>query len=236
MIDIHCHILHGIDDGPQDIKESVEMAQIAYNDGIRHIIATPHFSANHYSHRGLVRDKVNELQNQLHIHNIGITIHTGNEVRLESPAFIEEHSRDENFFYLGAASQFILLEQVWEGYCEETPKIVKSFMKRGITPIIPHPERHFFFRDNPQLLIDLINQGCLTQVTVDSLLGKNSEETMTFSHWLIEQNYVHVIATDAHNVRRKPNLSEGFRIVTEIAGNQRTDDIHRRLEQIIGFN
>lgn len=234
MIDIHCHILPGIDDGAQDMKESIEMARIAYDDGIRHIIATPHFSADHYTHRRRVRDKVNELQNQLHLHNIGITVHAGHEVRLENPAFIEEHTRNESYFYLGAASKFILLEQVWEGYCEETPKIVESFMKRGIRPIIPHPERHFFFRDRPQLLIDLIRQGCFTQVSVDSLLGKNSNDALTFSHWLIEQDYLHVIATDAHNVRRKPNLSEGFRIVAEIAGDQRTDEIRLRLQQIIG--
>ncbi|MFD0675609.1 MULTISPECIES: tyrosine-protein phosphatase [unclassified Paenibacillus] len=233
MIDIHCHILPGIDDGPPDIMESIEMAQIAYDDGIRHIIATPHFSADHYTHRQRVRDKVDELQNQLHLHNIDVTIYAGHEVRLENADFIKEHTLSENYFYLGAACKFILLEQVWEGYCKETPEIVESFLKRGIRPIIPHPERHFFFRDHPQLLVNLIDQGCLTQVSVDSLLGKNSEEARSFSHWLIENDYMHVIATDAHNVRRKPNLSEGFRIVTEVAGEERADEIRWRLEQII---
>jgi protein-tyrosine phosphatase len=152
MIDIHCHILYGIDDGAQDLQESIEMARLASKDGIRHLFATPHF---------------------------------------------------------------------------------KWFIQRGTRPIIPHPERHYFFRKQPELLTRLIDEGCWTQVSVDSLLGKNSDDAMDFAHRLIDDDLVHILATDAHNLHRKPNLSDGFRMVTERSGSQKAKEIHSRAQQIL---
>jgi protein-tyrosine phosphatase len=233
MIDIHCHILYGIDDGADDMKESIEMARLAYQDGIRHIIATPHFSANYFNHKEIVQNKVKELQENLNLEQIPITIHPGNEVRLESADFIYEHAREENFCFLGNHSKFILLEQTWKQYCEETIEIVKWFQENGKVIILPHPERHFFFRKNPLLLKQLIDLGCWTQVSVDSMLGKNSDEVKDFSTWLLENNYVHTLATDAHNIHRKPNLSEGFRLVAALAGKQRAEEILKRMDSIL---
>lgn len=233
MIDLHCHILYGIDDGAKDLNESIEMARLAYQDGIRHIIATPHFTGNYFNHKQIVLTKVQELQEKLKQEHIPITIHPGNEVRLESASFIYNHAKEENFCYLGHSSKFILLEQTWKQYCEETIDIVKWLHERGKFIIIAHPERHFFFRKNPLLLKQLIDMGCWTQVSVDSMLGKNTDEAKDFSTWLLENNYVHTLATDAHNIHRKPNLSEGFRLVTALVGKKRSDEILTRMDSIL---
>jgi protein-tyrosine phosphatase len=233
MIDIHCHILSGLDDGAQDIRESVAMARIAYQDGIRHIIATPHFNASYFNHRELVLNKVRQLQRELDRLRIRITVSPGNEVRLESADFIYEHAKKDHFCYLGPSDKYILLEQRWTEYSKETLTIVRWFLGRGTTPIIPHPERHTFFRSDPQLLVNLIDAGAWTQVSVDSLLGRNSEDAKAFAEWLVNNGHAHTLATDAHNIRRKPNLSAGIAIVRKLAGEQAAKRILERMDGIV---
>jgi protein-tyrosine phosphatase len=233
MIDIHCHILWGIDDGAKDLNESLEMARIAYEDGIRHIIATPHFNNTFLNDRAIVLNKLQELQTALDEAGIQVRIHPGSEIRLENQEFFEEHDKTSRFHFLGHTEKFVLLEQRWEDYEPSTVAVVQSLRARGITPIIPHPERHWFFRDNPELLAALIEAGAWTQVSVDSLLGKNNEEAQNFSEWLIARGWLHTLATDAHNVNRKPNLSLGYERVRQLAGEQRCREIASRAEGMI---
>lgn len=233
MIDIHCHILDGIDDGAKTLEESVEMARFAYDDGIRHIIATPHFCKKFMTEKSLQLQKIEQLQRELDRVGIAITIHPGSEVRLENAAYIYDHANQNQFYYLDSARRFILLEQCWGDYCADTEQVVKWFLDQGTTPIIPHPERHPFFRVNPDLLTNLISLGVWTQVTADSLIGKNGMEAETFGRWLIVNDYVHTLATDAHSTVRRSNLSEGIRVVREIAGEERVQQILSRMNSIL---
>lgn len=232
MLDIHCHILHEVDDGAKDLEEAVAMARVAYEDGVRAIIATPHFCGSMLTDVDIVMRKLEELQTELDRHGIGLTIHPGNEVRLESRAFLEEHKRNRRFAYLGEKGRFLLLEQRWSDYEQETADVVRSLLDEGVTPIIPHPERHDFFRREPELLLQLIEHGAWTQVSADSLAGRNGPEAASFAEWLSRRGYVHTIATDAHNVRRKPNLFEGLRKYEEYAG---TDARKRLEERVLGI-
>ncbi|MCQ6559440.1 tyrosine-protein phosphatase [Paenibacillus mendelii] len=233
LTDIHCHILDGIDDGAKDLQESLEMARIALQHGTHRIVATPHFFEGCITPRDLLQEKVELLQQELDRQEIAVKISTGHEVRLESAAFIQDHLQKESFFYLNAADSFVLLEQRWDRYCPDTEEVLDWFLKRGTTPIIPHPERHFFFRDDPELLSRLIAQGAWTQVSVDSLLGTNGAEAQAFGRQLIERNEVHTLASDAHNIVRKPNLSEGIRLVGEWAGPARVQEITERSHRVV---
>jgi protein-tyrosine phosphatase len=127
----------------------------------------------------------------------------------------------------------VLLEQRWSEYNEDTPDVIRWFTNRGVTPIIPHPERHTFFRSEPKHLEECIEAGAWTQVSADSLLGKNTKDAEQFAIWLLEQDYVHTLATDAHNTNRKPNLSEGFAKVVQWSGAKRADEIMERLSRIL---
>ncbi len=233
VIDIHCHILHGLDDGAKDMDESIQMARLAYEDGIRHIIATPHFNHTYYNHSGIVRKKTEQLQVELDRLGIGVSIHPGNEVRMESYEYVMEHAQKESFCYLADNPAFVLVEQPWIGYVEGSVGIVRWFVERGTTPIIPHPERHLFFREQPELLEDLIAAGAWTQVSVDSLLGKNGDEARFFAYGLIDRGFAYTLATDAHNTTRKPNLAEGFRIVERHAGRTAVQTIAKRMDALI---
>ncbi|SDC18568.1 protein-tyrosine phosphatase [Paenibacillus sp. UNCCL117] len=233
MIDIHCHLLDGIDDGAKTFEESVEMARLAYDDGVRHIIATPHFCNKFMTDKSVQLKKIEQLQRELDREGIAVTVHPGSEVRLESAAYVYDHAEQDRFFYLDAARRFILLEQRWGEYSPDTEQVVKWFLDQGTTPIIPHPERHPFFRDNPELLTNLISLGAWVQVTADSLVGKNGAEAESFGRWLLARNHVHLLATDAHSTVRRSNLTEGLRVVREAAGEERVQAIISRINSIL---
>lgn len=235
MIDIHCHILHGLDDGAGSLEESVEMAKIAWADGTRHIIATPHFSEKYLTDRNLVLQRIEELQREINRLGLSLTIHPGNEVRIDYPAFVEQHVQAESFHYIGAQQRFLLIEQRWTDYDPATPQVLGGFLARGITPVLPHPERHFFFREQPELLTALIEAGVWTQVSVDSLNGTNGEEALRFAFWLADQDYIHTLASDAHSIERKPNLAEGYAIIGARLGLGRAAEIRSRAEEILGL-
>ncbi len=232
MIDIHCHILSGLDDGASDLQESVAMAKLAYKDGIRHIVATPHFCRSFMAKPHIQMAKLRELQQALKRAGVPVVVTPGNEVRLENAEYIYEHEANGDFLYLDARKRFILLEQRWSEYQPQTEEVCKWFLSRGTTPIIPHPERHAFFRNQPELLDRLMALGAWTQVTVDSLLGKNGEEAADFSRQMLRKRQVHVLATDAHNTRRKPNLSKGIRFVRKLVGDDAAHEILQRLDVI----
>jgi protein-tyrosine phosphatase len=233
MIDIHCHILPGVDDGAHNLEESVAMARLAHEDGIRHIIATPHFNCNYYNPIKAVRTKVKELQRVLDTRGIPVSIHPGNEVRLENTEDFYRDLEKGEFGTLDAAGKFLLLEQRFTEYQPDTLEVVTWLHEQGIRVILPHPERHYFFRDQPRMLEKLIAAGVWTQVSADSLIGRNNEEVRRFADWLVDRDFAHTLATDAHNVHRKPNLSEGFRIVRQRAGEGRVDEILARMDTIL---
>lgn len=233
MIDIHCHILPGLDDGAENIEEALEMAKLAEADGITDIIVTPHFN-NHYKIiKSVVDIRVSELQQELINHKIKIRLHAGNEVRIESVPFVLDHLDQNQFHHLGLNQTHLLIEQRFSDYETSTPELFRHFLELGVTPIIPHPERHYFFREQPELLEELIRLGAWTQVSVDSLLGKNNEEAKRFAEWLIKRDYVHTLATDAHNMNRKPNLSVGVERITSLSGQSHADEILTRMNMII---
>ncbi|MFD0962042.1 tyrosine-protein phosphatase [Paenibacillus chungangensis] len=233
MIDIHCHILCGLDDGPSDMNESLAMARIAVADGIHHIIATPHFTLDEAIDRRRVERSTNQLQDLLNEQEIPLKVYPGNEVRLESKDFIHHHFTHDPYAYLDSSQKYLLLEQPWRHYDRDTPEIVHWFAERGTQAILPHPERHSFFREQPELIVELIEAGMWTQITVDSLIGKNGTEVQQFAEWLVQNNMVHTLATDAHNVNRSPNLSDGYAAVRKLKGDQKVEEIQARIHRIL---
>ncbi|MFC3798869.1 tyrosine-protein phosphatase [Cohnella sp. GCM10012308] len=233
MIDIHCHILHGVDDGAKDLDESVAMARIAYEDGIRDIVVTPHFNSLFLTMSDVVHRKLEELQRELDRQDIDIRLHPGNEVQLVSAAFFDEHRRNRSFALLGRPGTHLLFEQRWSGYDPATPEIVQRLLDAGVTPVMAHPERHPFFRDDPELLPRLIELGLWTQVSADSLVGNFGPEAQRYGRALIAAGHAHTLATDAHNVNRKPNLGAGMAVFEEVAGAQARTELDARIRSIL---
>ncbi|NBD27153.1 tyrosine-protein phosphatase [Paenibacillus glycinis] len=233
MIDMHIHILPGVDDGAKNLEESVAMARIAYADGIRDIVVTPHFNGTFLTTADIVHRKVEELQTELDRQGVGIRLHPGNEVRLENRAFFDEHWRKRSFAYLGTPGAYLLFEERWTDYDADTPEIVQRLRDADITPVLAHPERHFFFRENPEPLMRLLELGVWTQVSADSLVGNSGPEAQQFGRWLIEAGLVHTLATDAHNLIRKPNLSAGMAVFEALAGPAERAKLEARMSGIV---
>ena len=210
MIDIHCHILPGIDDGARSIEDSLSMAQVAVEEGITHILATPHHQNGKYqNYKQDVIQRVNALQSELDQHHINLTIFPGQEVRLHGE-IIEGIQADEILF-ADESNRYLLIEFPTMSIPHYAEPLFFQLMQQGVTPVIVHPERNQEIIDNPNRLIDFVDKGVLTQLTASSYVGVFGKDIATLSHKLIEANLVHFLASDAHNTRgRSFHMKEAF--------------------------
>jgi protein-tyrosine phosphatase len=200
MIDTHCHILPGIDDGPEDAEESVEMARIAARDGINKIIATPHIYDMRYSPEEIAQrvDRLNRLLTQK---NIPVEVHPGAEVFIGMDPHIL-------FKYAIQDTPYILIEFPHDHLPAHAGKLLQWLSDRGLKPIIAHPERNHSVIRSPETLLRLLNKDIYVQITGDSLTGEFGPDIQYCAHFLMESGKVDIIASDAHAKKfRAPVLS-----------------------------
>jgi protein-tyrosine phosphatase len=219
MIDLHTHILPGLDDGAQSIKESLSMAKIAENDGIKKMVATPHLFRGNSLHEDLstIEKKRTELSGALKESNIHVEIFAGAEVHISHNLIDEIKKNRENLVLNHSSYMFVEFpsEHVFSG----VKNLFFELISEGITPIIAHPERNSIFVRNPSLLYELVQMGGLSQVNSGSfsgLYGRRVEEAVL--HFL-ELNLIHFIASDCHNTRSVASrLSEAVMRAQSIVG------------------
>jgi protein-tyrosine phosphatase len=217
FVDIHCHLLPGIDDGAKDWDESLAMARLAAEGGTATIVATPHQLGNFSGNRGDdIRRRVVELQEKLHVANIQLTVLPGADVRIE-PDLVERLMHGD-VLTLGDHRRHVLLELPHELYFPLEP-LVEQLSRRNITGILSHPERNQGILHRPPVLRPLVEAGCLLQITAGSLCGTFGPECQRFCEWLLAEGLVHFVATDAHGPRsRRPLMRRAFERVVELAG------------------
>lgn len=206
MVDIHCHILWGVDDGPSCIEETLKMMEHAVKEGITTIVATSH--SNHplfNAEYDIVTHQIDILQNELKNNNIPLTLYTGHEVRLSE--YIIPFYQTKQIHSL-ANSQYLLLELPSNSVPKYTKQIIHALLLEGITPIIAHPERNKAIAENPNILVQLIRQGALSQITAGSLTGHFGRTVQKLSLDLVRANLVHAYGSDAHNLITRPFLFE----------------------------
>ena len=231
MIDLHNHLLPGVDDGARTWDETLAMCRIAHEDGIRTIVATPHFQEGNPDMRA-PRDKVirlvEELRTRLAKENLPIEIVPGNEIRAhpQMDAFIESGQA----VTYGDAGHYLLLELPnQEISLIALKEMIFRVTLKGITPILAHPERNFMLRKTPNLLPLLVQHGALAQVTAMELVNRKDRETREFSLRWIRRHAVHFLASDAHDAeQRKPLLSEAFEVLRDEVEENLFEDLYRR--------
>jgi len=213
MVDIHCHILPGIDDGPAGLEESIEMARTAARDGITTIVATPHVKDEIYPVR-LIREGVDRLNECIAGLGIPLVVVRGADVNaLLDPSFLRDYAIE--------GTDYILLEFPHTHIPKNAREILFRVVMRGLRPIITHPERNVSVIRNPGLLFDLLNTDCLIQITAGSLTGEMGPDIRECAVYLLKQGVVSFIATDAHSsFRRRPVLSEGLRVAERVIGKE----------------
>ena len=206
MFDIHYHLIFGVDDGPKTIEASLELAEASIAEGVTHIVATPHASYKYPYQEEVNRERLAALSQQL---DGRLTLGLGCDFHL-SYDNIEELDKNPKKFTING-SKYLLVE--FPDYLNASTygDVFFRIMSMGLTPVITHPERNPSLLESPSPIIDWVHSGCLVQVTASSLTGRFGSRSETLTRLLLKGNYVHIIASDAHNISsRAPAMREAF--------------------------
>jgi protein-tyrosine phosphatase len=233
MIDIHSHILPGVDDGARTLAEALDMLRMAVDTGVTLQVLTPHIHFGRFDNQKVdLQQRFAVFQEQVDSANIKIALQLGSEVRISSE--IIQLVAQEGIPTLGVFNgrKTFLLEfpriEVPVGY----ENLVKWLLTKNYLPIIVHPERNQTFVRKPQKLQVLTAMGCPLQITASSLIGQFGEEAQQNAEDLLRQGAVSAIASDCHNLKgRKPNLNEGVMAASCIIG---IDEVKRLIDSIPG--
>ena len=214
MVDIHCHILPGIDDGSKSWEMTAEMCRVAIADGITHIVATPHCNDS-YAYN---RERYTEMLGQLSDAAEGkLTFSLGCDFHF-SYDNIQDALANPRRYTIGE-SQYLLIEFSNYSIPPSIAQDLFAFSSRGLVPIITHPERNPPLQKNPEMVLKMVDQGCLVQVTANAVTGAWGNRPRKMGEWLLQREAVHVIASDAHDpVYRKPVISEARDVVARLLG------------------
>lgn len=218
MIDLHCHLLPALDDGPETIEESLAMAQAAVDQGITHILCTPHHNVGRYNNpKTKTIAAVNQLQAQIDRAQLPLTLFEGQEVRLTGE-LLEELSADRLLFS-DLKDTYLFIEFPATEVPAYSETLLFELRGRGIIPVIMHPERHRFFIEDPDRLIPYLEMGCLAQLTAPSIVGIFGKKIERVAHQMVERNLVQMVASDAHGITKRPfHLKEAYQIIEQKHG------------------
>jgi len=217
MVDVHCHILPGLDDGPKTIDVSLEMAESAIADGITHVVATPHSSSTYCFDYSLVRERRDELQakigGRLHLAT-GCDFHLNpenlNALRADAPRFCI----NQNGYLLVEFNEYSIPPSM--------DQTLHEIQLLGLQPIITHPERNAILRVQTERLVRWVRLGCFVQVTAGSLSGVFGPSAQKDAWRWMADGLVHFVASDAHNTRGRPlKLQPAFDLVREQFGEEK---------------
>lgn len=219
FVDIHCHLLPGIDDGAASWEVTLAMARQAVEDGIERVVVTPHQLGNYSCNRGdAIRSLVRETQDFLKSHEVPLQIQPGADVRIE-PEMIPGLESGE-VLSLADLRRHVLLELPHELYFS-IDRVLEQLNGQAMVGILSHPERNQGILKMPEVIEPLVRRGCLMQITAASLVGTFGPQCKQMSEWLLEKGLVHFISTDAHSTRaRRPNMSRAFDAAVEIVGEE----------------
>ncbi|MBD2847567.1 protein tyrosine phosphatase [Paenibacillus sp. IB182496] len=201
MIDIHTHILPGIDDGAQNWEDTLELARAAAKDGIATVIATPHHANGAYTNpAGVVAPLVEQANALLQREGVPLTIAAGQEIRAHE-GMLEAWTSGELLTLAG--SDYLLLEMPFTSIPRRMGEWIHELRVLGVHPIIAHPERNAEVVKHPRRLAELIELGACAQVTSGSLLGAFGKRCMQAGWELCGQGLIHLVSSDAHHHERR---------------------------------
>ena len=220
MIDLHCHFLPGIDDGPATLEEALDLARAAVTDGITHSVLTSHVHPGRYpNQRRNLLSAVEKFATEVAKANIPLHLHLGGEARL-CPELIDLLAENQVPF-LGEVDGFrvVLLEFPHQLIPVGSLRFINSLLKLKIRPLIAHPERNKAIMVHPEKVNEFAEAGCWLQLTAGSLVGRFGTQAKAAAFKIIDEGWNCVVATDAHNLQnRPPLLSEGKATLQERYG------------------
>ena len=233
MVDLHCHLLPDIDDGSKSMKVSLRLAREATEDGVTHALLTPHHMNGRYiNHKRDVIRRTNEFQKRINAHNIPLTVFPGQEVRINGQ-LLEALDKDDILF-ADTAGKYMMLEFPDDDVPHYTNQMIFDLQQRGIIPVIVHPERNTRIMAEPDLIYQLLEKGCLSQITASSYVGTFGKNVENFSRQLIEAGQGYVFASDAHDLPgRKYEMRQAFEKLKREFGQEIVEQYQQNAKSII---
>ncbi len=196
MIDLHSHILPGVDDGARTLDESVEIARAAVEDGVEIVAATPHVREDYPTSADTMEQLVRSTQERLREERIPLELRTGGEIALDFLHRLQAEELDR--FGLGGNRRYVLLEFPYTGWPFGLAATLLELRARDRVVVLAHPERNATVQVEPERLLPLVGSGALVQITAVSLTGALGRTTRETAQKLLELEAVHLVAGDAH--------------------------------------
>lgn len=214
MVDIHVHILPGVDDGSPDPEISLEMAEQAVRSGVRHLVMTPHCNIpemfDNYNDDDVIRSRMEKFRRQVKEAGIPLELYTGMEVFGTSEVpFLLKEGRLMTINDTG----YLLIEFPFAGSPDYATDILSDICSMGYTPIVAHPERYEYVQKDPGLVDYWIRMGCGTQINKGSLLKRFGRLPFSCASWLLEEGMVSCVASDAHHCEWRTTYMDEVRMV-----------------------
>jgi protein-tyrosine phosphatase len=205
MIDLHCHLLHGIDDGPDTWEDSLELCRLAVADGVTYAVVTPHIHPGRWDNsRASIAQACDNLQQALDQHQIALRLGFAGEVRLTDKIMQQVANEDIPFYGEVDGYRIMLLEFPHGHLVPGSEKLARWLLDQGIRPLIAHPERNKQVMKDVTQLQPFIDAGCWLQLTAGSVIGHFGEKSQFIAHQLLRNDKVAVLASDGHNAGARP--------------------------------
>lgn len=228
VIDLHSHILPGLDDGARTLEEAREIGRAAAEEGVTAIAATPHVRDDYPTRPGAMEAAVDALRRDFDAQGIPIQVLRGGEVSID--AVWELSASDLRRFALGGSERYLLLEFPYTGWPPALDLAITTVLGHGLTPVLAHPERNPQVQDRPDRLLTVVERGAVVQVTAASVDGRLGAAPRVAAERLLELEIVHVVATDVHgpHIRR-----EGMHAAAQVIGDPVADHVTRAVPAAI---
>jgi len=217
MVDLHHHLLPGLDDGSPDLATSIAMARQAADDGITHVVATPHASSRYSFDPDIISARLNALRAALAAESIALTLGSGCDFHLSYDNIQDALAHPAK--YTINTKTYLLVELPDFGFAPTLGETFYEFQLAGMIPILTHPERNPTLQRTPDILAGWLRNGLLTQITTSSVLGKMGKEAERMAHKLLADRWVHFLSTDAHNLTsRPPHMRQACQLIAHKYG------------------